>query len=251
MERLYIIIPAYNEEANIKQVIQEWYPVVERHHGDGTSRLVIINDGSRDRTADIVRSCCGQYPLLCLLEKPNSGHGATVLYGYQYAIQQGADYVFQTDSDRQTDPGEFPQFWEQKDTYAMVIGRRNKRQDGLSRKIVTKVLKWTIALCFGLSVADANTPFRLMEAKTLAENIRQIPDGFYLSNVLLSVVYAKKGQAVCSIPITFQPRQGGKNSINLPKIVKTGRQALTDFRRINREWKTEQEGKEKGRQDGA
>ena len=47
-EKLYIIIPAYNEAANIGRLIKEWYPIVERHNGAGHSRLVIINDGSND-----------------------------------------------------------------------------------------------------------------------------------------------------------------------------------------------------------
>ena len=47
-DKMYIIIPAYNEAANINRLIKDWYPVIERHSGDGNSRLVIINDGSKD-----------------------------------------------------------------------------------------------------------------------------------------------------------------------------------------------------------
>ena len=48
-EILYIVIPAYNEEENIEQCVNDWYPVVESHDGEGSSRLVIVNDGSKDR----------------------------------------------------------------------------------------------------------------------------------------------------------------------------------------------------------
>ena len=44
MEKLYLIMPAYNEEANIKDVVDEWYPIVERYSGDGQSRMVVIDD---------------------------------------------------------------------------------------------------------------------------------------------------------------------------------------------------------------
>ena len=57
---LYLVIPAYNEEANIRDTIEMWYPVVEQANGGGRSRLLIIDDGSRDRTAEIFvdgRSC--------------------------------------------------------------------------------------------------------------------------------------------------------------------------------------------------
>lgn len=47
-EKLYIVIPAYNERDNIYQVLDDWYPVVEKHCGGGESRLVVIDDGSKD-----------------------------------------------------------------------------------------------------------------------------------------------------------------------------------------------------------
>ena len=89
-------------------------------------------------------------------------------------------------------------------------------------------------LCFGVTLTDANTPFRIMKAETLSKYIGLIPDGFNLSNILLSVIYAKKGCSIKYLPITFRPRQGGVNSINLPKIFKIGKQAVKDFKRINK-----------------
>ncbi len=231
-DRLYIVIPAYNEEANIEAVIKDWHPVVEKI-GNG-SKLVIIDDGSKDNTFTIMKELTQKYPQLEPITKPNQGHGATILYGYHYALSQGADYVFQTDSDGQTLPEEFGEFWKRRSKYAMVIGHRKGRQDGFSRVVVTKTLKLVCCLCFRVSVTDANTPFRLMQADTLRENLKQVPENFNLSNVILSVIYAKKKQAVKYLPITFRPRQGGVNSINLKKIIKIGKQAVKDFRTINK-----------------
>lgn len=173
-------------------------------------------------------------PLLTPITKPNSGHGATVLYGYHYALKHKATYIFQTDSDGQTLPSEFEQFWKLRQKYDMIIGLRKGRQDGLSRVFVTKVLKLVIRLSFGVPVADANTPYRLMKSSTLKRYIDLIPKDFNLSNVALSVIYVKKHQKVKFLPITFRPRQGGTNSIDLKKIFKIGHQALKDFREINR-----------------
>lgn len=231
MEKLYIIIPAYNEQETIKNVIEQWYPIVEKVGND--SRLVVINDGSKDNTLAIMQELAKNKPQFIPLTKENGGHGAAVLYGYQYAIKAGADYIFQTDSDGQTVPEEFWPFWKQKEKYAMVIGYRNTRQDGFSRIVVTKTLKLVIKLCFGVTVTDANTPFRLMKTSVLKENFQYIPENFNLSNVIISVIYAKKGLPVKYIPITFKPRQGGVNSINLRKISKIGMQAVKDFKHIN------------------
>lgn len=63
-DTLYIIIPAYNESANIIDVINDWYPIVEKHNADQTSRLVIIDDGSKDNTFDIISEAAKTRPLL-------------------------------------------------------------------------------------------------------------------------------------------------------------------------------------------
>lgn len=232
MDKLYIVIPAYNEEANIQNVIEEWYQIVEKA-GNG-SRLVVIDDGSKDGTYKMMEEAKKDREAFIPLTKPNGGHGATILYGYHYAIKEGADYIFQTDSDGQTLPEEFWEFWEQRKNYDMIIGYRKGRQDGFSRVFVTKTLKFVLRLVFHVSVKDANTPFRLMKADTLAENIRLIPENYNLSNVIISVIYGKKKKRVKYIPITFRPRQGGVNSINMKKIIRIGKQALKDFSAINK-----------------
>ena len=76
-DSLYIIMPAYNEEKNIGTVIEQWYPVVERIGGD--SRLVILNDGSKDATYKKIQNYQKNYDRLIGIDKPNEGHGGTIL----------------------------------------------------------------------------------------------------------------------------------------------------------------------------
>ena len=114
MSSLFIVIPAYNEAENIERTVGEWYPIVETHNKEGQSRLVIINDGSKDHTYELICKLAQTRPLLIPLTKPNGGHGSTVLYGYRYAIEHKADYIFQTDSDGQTNPDEFEAFWKKR-----------------------------------------------------------------------------------------------------------------------------------------
>lgn len=231
-DKLYIVMPAYNEEANIGTVVAEWHEVVEKYGED--SRLVIVNDGSKDSTYEKLLELKEKYPLLDPVTKENSGHGGTVLYAYNYALEKGADYIFQTDSDGQTLPSEFDAFWADRKAYDAIIGHRNHRQDGFSRIVVTKTLKAVIRLTFGVSVTDANTPFRLMTADVLKKYVPKIPKDYFLSNVLLSVMLVKNKENIKFVPITFRPRQGGVNSINLKRIFKIGLQALKDFRQIRK-----------------
>lgn len=239
MEKLYIIIPAYNEEKNIRNVIEDWYPIIEKYNGNGSSRLVVIDDGSKDNTRKTLQELAKERELLQVVSKENGGHGPAVLHGYHLALREDADYIFQTDSDGQTLSSEFDNFWKQRKQYDMLIGWRKDREDGLSRVFVTKVLKAVIKLCFGVTITDANTPFRLMKAETLSSITNLIPDNYNLPNILIAVIYAKKGFRVKYIPITFRPRQGGTNSINIPKIIGIGLEAVKSFYSINKEIKRE------------
>lgn len=231
---LYLVMPAYNEAANIRQVIRDWYPIVEKFGGEG-SRLVIFDDGSKDETFSIMLEEKKNRPLFEPITKANSGHGATVLAAYHYALDKGADFIFQTDSDGQTLPAEFEKFWTLRNSFDLVIGDRTAyRHDGAFRVLVTNTLKLMLRIIFGVWLVDPNTPFRLFNAATLKKFIGKIPTNYNLSNVLLSVIYAKHNLRIKYLPITFRPRQGGKNSINMLKIVSIGWEALWDFIKLSR-----------------
>jgi len=232
MDRLFIVIPAYNEQSNIETVIEQWYPLVTQYGSD--SRLVIIDDGSTDNTYSLICEAARTRPALVPLTKTNQGHGATVLYGYRYALDADADYIFQTDSDGQTDSAEFDQFWNLRSAYDMSMGMRVSREDGSSRVMVTKTLKTVIKYKFKVSIEDANVPFRLMKTAVLRDCISFIPADYNLPNVALCVACIKLGYSLKFLPITFRPRQGGINSINLKNIFSIGRKALRDFTEINR-----------------
>lgn len=233
MSSIYLVMPAYNEEANIEKTVAQWHPVAERISKDMACRLVIANDGSKDATYAKLQELQKQYPLLVPIDKKNSGHGATVLFLYRYAIEQGAEFIFQTDSDGQTDPEEFWQMYENRDKYDFQIGNRNHREDGASRVFVTKTLRFVVWLMFHEWVTDANTPFRLMNVNRLKPILEVIPRDFFLCNVAISAIAVKWHERCKWYPITFRPRQGGVNSINMKRIFKIGVQALKDFRIIN------------------
>ena len=213
-------------------MVSQWHPLVEKIGSD--SRLVVMDDGSKDHTYEKLKDLQKKFPQLVGVTKENEGHGATVLRAYHYAVDHGADYVFQTDSDGQTLPEEFWPLWENRQRGGLLIGQRKGREDGISRVFVTRVLRLVLFAVFRVWVKDANTPFRLMKASELEQVLKKIPEGFNLSNVIMTVIYEKENK-VTYYPITFRPRQGGVNSINLRKISRIGWQAVKDFRRIRKE----------------
>lgn len=241
MDSLYIIIPAYNEAENIASTIEEWYDVIEEHSGDGRSRLVIIDDGSSDSTLEIIEKEKESKPQLEVITKENGGHGSSIYQGYLYAISKGADYIFQTDSDGQTLASEFEQFYGARKEYEFQIGDRVSREDGFTRRVVSFCVRCAVLLTFGTRERDVNTPYRLIGRDALATALQYIPENFNLTNVAMTGIFGCMSKGKCKgqkeirmrfVPISFRPRQGGKNSINLFKIVKIGMRALRELRSI-------------------
>lgn len=232
---LYIVMPSYNEEANIKSTLDAWYPVIERCNENGKSRLVVVNDGSKDNTFKIMQEYADTHPLFIPLTKPNGGHGPTVIYAYDYAIKQGADWIFQTDSDGQTNPDEFEAFWNERNDYDAIFGNRTQRGDGKSRAFVEKVVCRLVKHYFGVKIPDANAPFRLMRADKVKKYLYKLKPDYNLPNIMMTTYFVYYKDKVDFKRISFKPREKGTNSINIKKIVNIGKNALKDFRQMKKE----------------
>lgn len=233
-DTIYIVIPAYNEAENIRNVVAEWYPILE--NGGKDSRMVISDGGSRDNTLEILYELQKEYPKLEVLPRPGTDHGTKVILLYKYAIEHGADWIFQTDSDGQTVPAEFAEFWKLREKYDVVMGDRKKRGDGFGRKIVENVLRIYLLIFFGVMVPDANAPFRLMKSEVVNKYINLMPDNFNLPNAILAVCFSKYEKVAYRV-VTFQPRQGGKNYMNMKRIFKIGAESVSNFAAISRNLK--------------
>lgn len=242
-ESLYLVMPAYNEEANIKKVVDEWYPILG--NGNDNSRMVISDGGSKDATLKILYELQNTYPKLVVIPKPDTDHGTKVILLYRYAIENKADWIFQTDSDGQTLPAEFDEFWKLRNTYDAIMGNRKKRGDGLIRKVVGNVLCIYCMFFFGAVMPDANAPFRLMKSSVVNKYIDLMPDDFNLPNAILSACFSRYKEKVVYKNITFQPRQGGKNYMNVRRIVKIGFRSIKNFLKIKHNLKLYEEAKHK------
>lgn len=228
MDKLYIIIPAINESENIESVVRDWHSVISRLQLK-ESKLVVLESGSKDNTLEILESLKKDLPFLEVLSKSLNSHGAKINFGYRYAISNGADYIFQTDSDGQTLPEEFDAFWQARKVHSAIIGHRIHRKDGMNRVFVARVLKFLIYIIFGINVPDANTPFRLMKCEKVSHYLDKMPNNYNLTNVMLTVMFIYYKDKIAFLPITFRPRQGGINNTNFKRITTTGINAIREF----------------------
>jgi glycosyltransferase involved in cell wall biosynthesis len=234
MEKLYIVMPAYNEEENIEDVVKQWYPILDGKADD--SRLVIADSGSKDNTHKILMDMKNaNYPKIDVLSDTNQYHGPKVIALYDYAIKNGADYIFQTDSDGQTNPDEFNAFWNERKKYDGIFGNRTVRGDGKDRAFVERTVCALLKMYFGVSVPDANAPFRLMKAETVKKYLYKMPGDYNLPNIMMTTYFAHYKEKMTFKEISFKPRQAGVNSVNIPRIIKIGCKALGDFWKFKKE----------------
>jgi dolichol-phosphate mannosyltransferase len=231
---LAVVMPIYNEEANIAGVVAEWTATL---NGLGiTYVLLAMNDGSRDGTSAVLqRLALAQPGQIVPVEKANSGHGRTCRAGYEMAIARGAAWTLQIDSDGQCDPQYFAEFWQSRAEADVIFGLRKSRDDGLIRVLISEACSMATSLLTGLDLKDANVPYRLVRTEALQRALTRIPADFDMQNVALTLALKRDHSLRWRyIPIHFRNRQGGTNSINLRRILGMGLTLVTSLRQIGK-----------------
>ena len=232
---LAVVMPIYNEAANITDVLREWFGCLDRVAPDFV--FFAINDGSKDDTAAVLDSLAGQLgSRVRVVNKPNSGHGRSCREGYELALSTGAQWVFQIDSDGQCDPTFFEGLYQERTGRDCVFGYRRTRDDGFGRMVITRSYRILLWVLTGAFMRDANVPYRLICASALRSALRRVPADVDLQNVALTISLKRQHELRWKdVPIHFRARQGGENSINYQKIARMGARFLCDFQRISHE----------------
>lgn len=230
---LAVVMPIYNEAANIRQVLQEWFGVLDPI--GVPFQVLLVNDGSKDNTLEILKELEETWPeQLVVIDKPNSGHGRSCRLGYDAAVASfKVEWILQIDSDGQCDPQYFPEFWDQRENADCIFGYRIQRDDGFTRMLTSKFCKFGATIIGGQNIADPNVPYRLIRKETLSRALTRIPASFNIHNVALTYILKKTANLRWAyIPIRFRDRQGGNNSINLLNVAHWGIDMLLELRRL-------------------
>ncbi|MEI9998355.1 MAG: glycosyltransferase family 2 protein [Verrucomicrobiota bacterium] len=231
---LAVVLPVYNEQANIGNVVDEW--LAELGRLGIAAVLFTVNDGSRDGTAAALRGLEMRHPdALVALEKANAGHGRACRTGYERAVVEDIPWTLQIDSDGQCDPRFFANFWARRAEADCLFGVRTTRDDGPLRALLSAGCRAATSLACGMDLRDANVPYRLVRTAALREALRRIPADFDMQNVALTVVLRRdRALRWVYLPIHFRDRQGGSNSLNVRRILAMGWELLRDLKRIGR-----------------
>lgn len=219
VNNLWIIMPVYNEEEAIDFVVKEWTSALDQLSLSYT--LCILNDGSKDGTLHKLQQLAQAHSRIHIIDKPNSGHGQTCIYGYQVALDHGADWIFQIDSDGQCDPKFFKAFIPLAEKHRCIYGVRRTRDDGMQRIIVSHFVTLFVFVATGQWLRDPNVPYRMIHADVMKTFVKEVPADFHLANIYVTV-RSNKASRIKWVPIHFRDRMGGTASVKTFSFVKHG-----------------------------
>jgi glycosyltransferase involved in cell wall biosynthesis len=216
-ERLCVILPVYNEEAVVGDVLWKWDEELGRLGIDYVIRP--YNDGSKDESLRVMRDFANAHRRVEVRDKANSGHGPTILTGYRDAVRDGFYWTFQIDSDDEMGPEKFGDIWSRRGDYDFLVGRREGRVQALSRKVVSLFSRLCVRMFYGKSVWDVNSPYRLMRVSAFKEFYDAIPITTFAPNVILSGLAARHHLRCFEIQVPQHDRTTGECSMRNWKLL--------------------------------
>lgn len=218
-ERVVVLIPAYNAEHMVGDVVREVRKV--------TDEVVVVDDGSADRTGDAARAAGAHV----LTHPHNRGKGAALKTGFAYACEHGYDGVITLDADGQHLPHEIPKFLEcrARTNADLIIGGRAHlfAQMLPRRRMANRFSAWSIAKASKTGITDSQSGFRFYSANLL-RSVRLHTDGFDMESEVI-VRAGCGGFRVVTTPIELGFVDGVSTSHYKP-LMDTLRIAWTVFR---------------------
>jgi glycosyltransferase involved in cell wall biosynthesis len=208
-------MPAYNEEGAIADAVRDVQEHVFSVVPD--AELVVVDDGSRDRTGAILDELARDEPRLHVVHKANGGHGRALRTGLDAA---SGEYVFLIDSDRQIPLTAFPPLWEAARTRDGAFGIRKKRNDAQLRLVLTKVIRSLLRPLVGVTIYDANVPFKIVRHSAWAAAKPLIPEDTLAPSLFLAIFMFRMGYDVATIEVPHKDRETGTVSIRRWKLFK-------------------------------
>jgi len=204
-----VIAPVYDEAPLIREFLDRTRKALAPLEGRYRFEIVLVNDGSRDQSLEIMESCLAGEPRLRIVDLARN-------YGQTAALQAGLDSargeIFVTlDADLQHFPEEIPRFLEGiEQGYDMVCGWRHHRAEGIGRRWPSRVANWLIRGISGLRLHDFGTTFRAYRSD-LARELRLFGEFHRYVPVLGSAA----GARILEIPIENVERPAGRSKYGL------------------------------------
>jgi dolichol-phosphate mannosyltransferase len=217
MDRKIVIIPTYNEKENIENIIRAVFAL------EGGFHILVIEDGSPDGTAAIVRNLQNEFPeRLFMIERQGKlGLGTAYITGFKWSVDQKYDYIFEMDADFSHNPDDLPKLYEACSKGAdLAIGSRYC--NGISvinwpigRVIMSYYASVYVRTVLGMKVYDTTAGFKCYKRKVLEtidlDKVRMKGYGFQIE---MKYSTYKLGFRIQEVPIIFVDRKEGTSKMS-------------------------------------
>jgi glycosyltransferase involved in cell wall biosynthesis len=217
---LSVFFPAYNDGGTIASLVITALKTARRLTPD--FEVIVVNDGSADRTAEILDELARTYPEVRVVHhERNRGYGGALQSGFAAATR---DLVFYTDGDAQYDPGEMETLWQaflqSADPVDMVNGYKISRSDPLHRIIIGRIYHHTVKVLFGLRVRDVDCDFRLIRRAIFDRVALEKTSGVICLEMMKKIQDA--GFRIAEVPVHHYHRAYGRSQFfNFRRLAKT------------------------------
>ena len=218
MKDSLVIIPTYNERENIESIIRK---VMQLSH---PFDLLVIDDGSPDGTATIVRDLQYEFPGRLHLEtRPGKlGLGTAYIHGFKYALHRGYEYIFEMDADFSHNPDDLLRLYHAcaVDGYDMAIGSRyiqgvNVVNWPMSRVLMSYFASTYVRMVTGMPIADTTAGFKCYRRKVLQTiRLNKIRFVGYAFQIEMKFMAYKYGFKIKEVPIIFTDRTRGTSKMS-------------------------------------
>ena len=222
MRNRLIIIPTYNELVSAPLLIRRIFKYLPE------SNILVVDDGSPDKTADAIRELQQEFPTLHLLErKTKSGLGSAYRFGFAWGLERGYEELIEMDADLSHRVRDLKKMIEAKELQPntdLVIGSRwipgGKTENwSKSRELLSRAANLYVRAMVGLGVKDSTAGFRIYSASMLKRlNVESIKSEGYSFQIEMTRAVHKLDGKIIEVPITFRERENGVSKMS-KKIV--------------------------------
>ncbi|MCL5957698.1 MAG: glycosyltransferase family 2 protein [Chloroflexi bacterium] len=212
-----VFFPAYNDGGTIASMVISAILVCESLTDD--YEIIVVNDGSRDYTPDILKELERKYERVRVIHHPkNRGYGGALRTGFKSATKE---YIFYTDGDAQYDVRELRDLFQAlRPGVDIVNGYKVDRSDPLHRKLIGRIYHWTVKLAFGLKIRDVDCDFRLIRRSVFDKVELRSNSGTICLEMVRKMQDA--GFTFVEVPVHHFHRAYGKSQFfNFPRLLHT------------------------------
>ena len=225
MKSLSVVFPAFNEQANIRGVVEDAYRTVPRLAP--IFEIFVVNDGSKDRTGDICDRLVEELSNVRVVHHPrNRGYGAALKSGITLARY---DLIFFTDADGQFDLTEVAALLEEADAYDIVAGYRARRQDPPHRLLFAWGWNILVRIVLGIRIRDIDCAFKVFNRRVFDKV--QINSVGAMVNTEIFAQVSRFGMTVKEVRVSHFPRRHGKPTGGSVAVIAKAFRELIKMRR--------------------